>query len=53
MNALAGEVQPGYDVFPDGKRFVFPRIVSSDAAPVVVMGWLDEVRDRMAGATRK
>ncbi len=53
MNALAGEVQPGYDVFPDGKRFVFPRIVSSDAAPVVVMGWLDEVRERMAAAARK
>ncbi|MGQ0642336.1 MAG: protein kinase domain-containing protein [Gemmatimonadaceae bacterium] len=53
MHALAGEVQPGYDIFPDGKRFVFPRIVSSDAAPVVVMGWLDEVRERMAAATRK
>jgi serine/threonine-protein kinase len=53
MNALSGEVQPGYDVFPDGKRFVFPRIVSSDAAPVLVMGWLDEVRERMAAATRK
>lgn len=53
MNALAGEVQPGYDVFPDGKRFVFPRIVSNDAAPVVVLGWLDEVRERMAAATRK
>jgi hypothetical protein len=53
MNALPGEVQPGYDVFPDGKRFVFPRIVSSDAAPIVVTGWLDEVRERMAAATKK
>lgn len=53
MNALPGEVQPGYDVFPDGKRFVFPRIVSSDAAPVIVTGWLDEVRERMAAATKK
>jgi Tol biopolymer transport system component len=48
MNGLAGEVQSGYDVFPDGKRFVFPRIVSTSSAPVVMMGWLDEVRDRMA-----
>jgi serine/threonine-protein kinase len=53
MNAMSGEVQPGYDVFPDGKRFVFPRIVSTNAAPVVVMGWLDEVRERMAQAMRK
>jgi serine/threonine protein kinase/Tol biopolymer transport system component len=53
MNALAGDVQPGYDVFPDGKRFVFPRIVSSDAAPVVVVGWLDEVRGRMAQTLAK
>ena len=53
MSALPGEVQPGYDVFPDGKRFVFPRIVSSDAAPVVVTGWLDEVRERMAAAAKK
>jgi serine/threonine-protein kinase len=53
MNALNGEVEPGYDVFPDGKRFVFPRMVSSDAAPIVVVGWLDEVRERIAAATRK
>jgi eukaryotic-like serine/threonine-protein kinase len=53
MNALSGDVQAGYDVFPDGKRFVFPRVVSSDAAPVLVMGWLDEVRERMTQATRK
>ena len=53
MNALAGEVQAGYDVFPDGKRFVFSRMVSSDAAPVVVTRWLDEVRERMAGAAKR
>jgi hypothetical protein len=52
MNALAGDVQPSYDVFPDGKRFVFPRIVSSNAAPIVVMGWLDEVRERFALETK-
>ena len=53
MKALSGDVEPGYDVFPDGKRFVFPRIVSSNAAPVVAIGWLDEVRERMAAATKK
>jgi serine/threonine-protein kinase len=53
MSALPGEVQAGYDVFPDGKRFVFSRIVSSDSAPVVVTRWLDEVRERMAGATKE
>ncbi|MGH7470859.1 MAG: hypothetical protein ACRENP_23170, partial [Longimicrobiales bacterium] len=53
MDARAGEVQAGYDVFPDGKRFVFPRIVSTSTAPVVVMGWLDEVRARMSGARKE
>jgi serine/threonine-protein kinase len=53
IDAPAGEVQAAYDVFPDGKRFVFPRVVSTDAAPVVVMGWLDEVRERMAVGKRK
>jgi len=50
LNGLAGDVQAGYDVFPDGKRFVFPRIVSTSSAPVVFTGWLDHVRERMAGA---
>jgi serine/threonine-protein kinase len=53
MSAIPGEVQAGYDVFPDGKRFVFPRVIGSDAAPVVVTGWLDEVRERMAAATKR
>jgi Tol biopolymer transport system component len=53
MNALSGEVQAGYDVFPDGNRFVFPRIVSRSSAPILVLGWLDEVRERMAAATGK
>ncbi len=53
INALAGDVEAGYDVFPDGRRFVFPRIVSSNAAPIVVFGWLDEVRERMAAEMRR
>jgi serine/threonine protein kinase len=53
MHALTGEVEAGYDVFPDGRRFVFPRIVSSTTAPIIVFGWLDEVRERMSTATRK
>jgi len=28
-------------------------MVSSDAAPVVVTRWLDEVRERMAGAAKR
>jgi serine/threonine-protein kinase len=53
MNALPGEVQAGYDIFPDGKRFVFPRIVSSGADPTVVTGWLEDVRERMAASATR
>ncbi|MEW5918631.1 MAG: hypothetical protein AB1762_19675, partial [Gemmatimonadota bacterium] len=53
MNALPGEVQAGYDIFPDAKRFVFPRIVSSGADATVVTGWLDDVRERMAASANK
>jgi serine/threonine protein kinase/Tol biopolymer transport system component len=53
MHALSGDVEAGYDVFPDGNRFVFPRLVSSTTAPVIVFHWLDEVRERMAAAAQK
>jgi len=53
MNAPAGDVQANYDVFPDGKHFIVPRVVSTDAAPIIVLGWLGEVRERMRVAAGK
>ena len=34
-------------------RFVMVRNVSSGAPPVVVFGWVDELRERMASARKK
>ena len=42
-----------YDISPDGKTLVVGRLIGSDARMVIVVNWLDEMRDRMALATRK
>lgn len=41
----SGIVTANYDVCPDGKRVLVPRFAGDDA-PVLVLGWLDEVRAR-------
>jgi serine/threonine-protein kinase len=50
------EIPAGYanwDVTPDGQRFLFLKAVGDQDPPVVVFGWLDELRERMALATKK
>jgi YD repeat-containing protein len=39
---------PAYDVFPDGKDFVMLQRGEERQRVVVVVGWLDELRERMA-----
>lgn len=43
-----------YDVSPDGKRFAMAvGGARSRESPVLVFGWLDEVRERLALAASK
>ena len=42
-----------YDVAPDGEHFVMSLAAGSIGAPIVVVGWADEVRERLAAAARK
>jgi Tol biopolymer transport system component len=43
----------GYDVSPDGQTFVMVKAVGGEAPPVIVLGWLDELRERMELATKQ
>jgi dipeptidyl aminopeptidase/acylaminoacyl peptidase len=45
-------LHPGYDVFPDGRRFVVREPVGSEAAPVirVIQNWYAEFSDHDAGS---
>lgn len=36
-----------YDVTPDGQHLIIPRPIAVSEWPIVVMGWTDEVRERM------
>ena len=47
-----GQLYPDYDVSRDSKSFVMVRPLNVQP-PVVVIGWLDELRDRMKSATRR
>ena len=41
-------ITKGFDVFPEGERFVFVRPVSTEPSQIIVVtGWLDSVRDQM------
>jgi Tol biopolymer transport system component len=42
-----------YDVTPDGNHFVMGRATSNVMSPVLVFGWADEVRERVAAAAKK
>ena len=48
-----GATETTYDVMPDGNHFIMTRTVASGAAPVLVFGWADEVRERVAAAAKK
>ena len=41
-----------FDVSPDGARFVMLRRVRDPRPPVVVLGWLAEVRETLAAPRR-
>ena len=53
MDAAAGRFAANYDVSPDGRRFVFPMPAPGARPPVVVFGWFNEVRARMALTSKK
>ena len=42
-----------YDVSPEGKHFVMVQAAGTGEPPIVVLGWLDELRERMALAAKK
>ena len=42
-----------YDVAPDGAHLLLLRPVATEVPTVVVLGWFDDVRERMRQATRK
>ena len=48
-----GRIYADYDVMRDGKSFVMIRPVNQHAWPVIVTGWLDELRQRMATVAKK
>ena len=42
-----------YDVMPDGEHLLFVRQVASSSAPIVAVGWFDEMRAKLAREERK
>ncbi len=52
MDTPSGGVEAAYDVAPDGQGFVMGRPAGAGAAPVLVIGWADEVRERTAALQR-
>ena len=42
-----------YDVAPDGTHLLLLRPVATEVPTIVVLGWFDDVRERMRQATRK
>src|SRR5205814_2356075 len=44
---------PVYDIMPDGQHFVFVQSAGADVKTVVVLNWFEEVRQKMAAASRR
>ena len=42
-----------YDVTQDGNHFLMARVTGNTAAPVLVFGWADEVREKVAAANKR
>jgi hypothetical protein len=53
MNIPFGLVEAQYDVSADGQRFLMPKPIVGGAPPLIVVGWLDEVRERLRAAAKK
>jgi Tol biopolymer transport system component len=48
-----GNNYAAYDVMPDGRSFIMIRPIGAGAAPMIVLNWFDELRERMAQASKK
>jgi serine/threonine-protein kinase len=46
LNTLYGGSDAQYDVSPDGKHIVVPLSIAGDSPPVLITGWIDELRRR-------
>ena len=44
---VRGHSTASYDISPDGKTFVLVRPVAQAQHPIIVFGWLDDLRERM------
>ena len=44
---------PTLDVTPDGNHFVTASDVGTLSPPILVFGWADEVREKVAAANRR
>ena len=47
---MTDQWHPNYDVAPDGKSFVMVRPVAQDRQLIIVMNWLEELRQRTRGS---
>ena len=50
--AALSVISATYDVLPNG-HFVMTKSVATTAPPVLVFGWVDELRERVEAATKK
>jgi hypothetical protein len=48
---LRGVERPSYDVAPNGNEFVMVRRAPDQQRVIIVLGWLDELSERMQQAT--
>jgi len=51
-NATLNVVSATYDVMPNG-HFVLAQSIGTTAPPVIVFGWVDEVKERVEAATKR
>jgi hypothetical protein len=48
-----GSTEGTYDLMPDGNHFVMTRVAAAGIRPVLVIGWADEVRERIEAAQKR
>jgi hypothetical protein len=53
INLAFGLVQSQFDVSADGNHFLMPKPITGSTPPVIVIGWLDEIRERFRAAAKK
>ena len=47
-----GNNRAAYDVMPDGQSFIMVRPTGAGSLPMIVLNWFDELRERMAQASK-